>query len=363
MAWQDTLAGVMAGIAGDPSFGFRMQQQRLKMQMEMQKLQQDMEEAQQRKEQLKQQQEANDLLIQQRKFDLKWGLTPVSREVEAPETQELMGGEATETTLTPGGTPATKKQWLTKPAGEWEAIGKVQKLFQTAQPPAMTPYQSESLKLKKEEGEENRKLRQQTTEENRQLKEQMHKDNVSLRREMLDLRKFTSTRVPPSVQKDINNKTSQLDQYIQLIDSFKDGYAGAVIGGPTMTEIYSRTGGKKDRVNWWKQWKLLDSKVRHELFGATLTGFEKANWDAVTVSENTDPKIVREAMQTRLGIAKNALNREVEGYSEAGWGVNAPVEKPQSTPSTDKYEVGKIYTDKQGRKAKYMGNGKWQLQK
>ena len=186
----------------------------------------------------------------------------------------------------------------------------------------MTDYQKESLEIRK-----------QTSEENRLLREQMHKDNLAIRQAFLELAKNTKNRLPPSAQKDINTKTSELDRYINLIGSYKDEYGGSIIGGKVMTEIYSRTGGKKDRVNWWKDWLFLDNKVRHELFGATLTPNEQRAWDAVTISENTNPEVAKNAMQTRLEIARNALNREIEGYSSAGWEVNikkketAPVEK------------------------------------
>jgi len=37
--------------------------------------------------------------------------------------------------------------------------------------------------------------------------------------------------------------------------------------------------------------------------------------------------------------------------------------KPAIKPIKEKYEVNKIYTDTEGRKAKYLGDGKWQLVK
>lgn len=193
----------------------------------------------------------------------------------------------------------------------------------------ITEYQRESLDLRKEQGEENRALRKQ-----------MHEENIAIRKDMMELTKNKMNRIPPSAIKDINNKTGTLDKYVQLIDSFKDNYAGSVVLGPTMTEIYSRTGSKKERVNWWKEWLLLDNQVRHDLFGATLTGYEKASWDKVTISENTDPAIARKAMQTRLRIAKEALDREVEGYSEAGYGAQKPKEQPGGKGGTVQFREG-----------------------
>ena len=42
--------------------------------------------------------------------------------------------------------------------------------------------------------------------------------------------------------------------------------------------------------------------------------------------------------------------------------VNDAFRKEMSGGSEDRFEVGKIYTDSDGNKAKYLGNGKWEDQ-
>jgi hypothetical protein len=125
--------------------------------------------------------------------------------------------------------------------------------------------------------------------------------------------------VPANLVKGMSDKTNSLDKYTSLIDEFKSNYAGKVILGPTMTGLHERFGSDKDRVLWWKNLKALDIQMRHEMFGATLTANEQKAWDAVTINENSNPDIIKSALRNRLNIAKNALDREIEGYEETGY--------------------------------------------
>jgi hypothetical protein len=110
-----------------------------------------------------------------------------------------------------------------------------------------------------------------------------------------------------------------------------------------MTGVYSKTPDwatskdTKDRVNWWKKWNELDAEIRHDMFGATLTGYESKNWDSQTVNENADPAIIRQRMADRLSWATGAYKREIEGYEQAGYstGKKGGAEKAP-TPSSPK---------------------------
>ena len=192
----------------------------------------------------------------------------------------------------------------------------------------MTEYQEKSLELREKEAEENR-----------QLRKQMHDDNLAMRQAFLELQRTRISRLPPSAQKDLNDKSKEIKRYADLMDSFKDEYSGKVILGPTGTAIHERLGTAPDRVDWWKNWKMLDYKVRHELFGATLTGYEKKAWDAATISENTSPINARKAMQTRMKIAQDALTRDIEGWSEAGYGTDRPSSSPKPTQPKKKKTI------------------------
>ena len=64
----------------------------------------------------------------------------------------------------------------------------------------------------------------------------------------------------------------------------------------------------------------------NELFGASLTANEQAAWDSVTVSENSNPEVIKKALSVRAKIAKQALEREKASYKAAGYntGQKAP---------------------------------------
>ena len=134
--------------------------------------------------------------------------------------------------------------------------------------------------------------------------------------------------LPAGKVQELSNKAQIISQYESLSKSFDPSYAGAIVGGPAATKIYERTGIKGERVNWWKQFKMMDAKLRNDLFGASLTANEQAAWDSVTVSENSDPETIRTALNTRKKIAQQALSREKEGYKTMGYNVgNAPSSK------------------------------------
>lgn len=186
----------------------------------------------------------------------------------------------------------------------------------------MTPYQTESLDLRRKEIEQ----REHNAQENRRLREDMFKESMELKKMMFDINTDLRQRVPANVSVELSKKLSALDRYSNLLNSFEDQFGGKVVGGTIGTEIYSRLGWDKPRVNWWKDFKLLDSEIRHELFGATLTGYEKQSWDAVSISENSDPKVIKDVLNNRLKLSKNVLKREVETLEKSGYkpGITIP---------------------------------------
>lgn len=170
--------------------------------------------------------------------------------------------------------------------------------------------------------EADRAQRAQDAADRRALSKQFHDESIQLRKDMMDLSKTKMSRIPPAKAQEVGSKIQGIQRYAELGLSFNDKYAGSIVGGPTVTAISERFGKNKDRVNWWKNFKMLDVKLRNDLFGATLTNNEQKSWDSVTVSENSDPSFVKKAMATRAKIAQDALNRELESYSDAGYDVN-----------------------------------------
>lgn len=132
--------------------------------------------------------------------------------------------------------------------------------------------------------------------------------------------------LPAGKVQELGKKEQSIAEYETLLKNFNPSYAGAIVGGPTATKAYERLGVKQDRVDWWKQFKLKDAKIRNELFGASLTANEQAAWDSVTVSENSNPEVIKKALSVRAKIAKQALEREKASYKAAGYntGQKAP---------------------------------------
>lgn len=211
--------------------------------------------------------------------------------------------------------------------------------IQTGEKFEITPYQQESLDLRKESSEQNRELRKEALEQNKIF----HDENLALRTELKDINLSLKKRVPANLVKGLSEKTNSLDKYASLINEFEPNYSGKVIFGPTMTGIHERIGTDKNRVLWWKNLKALDIQMRHEMFGATLTANEQKAWDAVTINENSNPEIIKSALRNRLNIAKNALDREIQGYEEAGYEVGGKRNEPKSTtPGRIKVDPSKI---------------------
>lgn len=162
----------------------------------------------------------------------------------------------------------------------------------------------------------------------RAMQAQFHADNMALRTDLakqaFDLRR----RIPAQQAVEVSKDQNSINRYSQLINSFEKDFGGSKMLGPTATAFYERVGAKKPRVNWWKEFKMLDNQLRHEIFGATLTGYEKQSWEAVTVNENTDPDIAKAQLQKRLNIAQQNLKRKMDAFGQAGYDVSG-IETPQ----------------------------------
>jgi hypothetical protein len=151
----------------------------------------------------------------------------------------------------------------------------------------------------------------------------IHESNQGLRRELADRTMDMRNRIPAGKVKEINDRMSTIQRYEDMVKSFDDKYAGKVILGPTMSGVNERLGRNKPAVGWWKDWRWMDNTARHEIFGASLTGNEKSEWDRTTISENTDPAIVKRELQKRLYYLQSAANRELDSYGEAGYNTQS----------------------------------------
>ena len=158
-------------------------------------------------------------------------------------------------------------------------------------------------------------------EAQRALQAQIAKDNQDLKLLLANMTLGKQNKLPANVVTDVSTKKDAIKQMLTLASTFKDNFGGSVIGGPTATKLYEKGGLNKERVYWWKQFKTLDSKLRNELFGSALTNTEKASWDEITVTENSHPTIIRNAVAHRAKIASDALQRQISDFGDAGYNV------------------------------------------
>jgi hypothetical protein len=157
----------------------------------------------------------------------------------------------------------------------------------------------------------------------------MHASNQDLRRDLAGRATEMRNRLPPNKVDELGEKMNNVNSYQDLVNSFDDKFAGSKMFGPTMTTINERLGREQPRVNFWKNFRMLDNVLRNKIFGASLTINEKKEWDRTTINENSDPAIVRQQLQQRLGIANRAMTRTMDSYEQAGYNLR-DLERPKN---------------------------------
>ena len=175
-------------------------------------------------------------------------------------------------------------------------------------------------------------LLQDEREQRRKYQEQKDREYMDLRREILDLQK-DKTYNQPLRPKQVADLT-EMERIPGMIKTLKATYkpeysSGDVVrwlgAGDLALGAAERFGVSKDAVNWWKTYKqTAELPLRHELFGATLTGNEKTDWTRATINPNTAPNIVKGQLDVMLGIAGNKYNMHLANigksrYDITGW--------------------------------------------
>ncbi len=114
-------------------------------------------------------------------------------------------------------------------------------------------------------------------------------------------------------QGDADKLESQLNAYSYLKDSvgtFDDKFAGNAATGELENWAQGKLGtGTPGQRDWWANFRTADNLIRNELFGASLTGGEKAAYAATTVDPSMKPDVVRKNLARRAEIAKEVLSR------------------------------------------------------
>ncbi|UZK70754.1 transglycosylase SLT domain-containing protein [Sphingomonas sp. S1-29] len=105
--------------------------------------------------------------------------------------------------------------------------------------------------------------------------------------------------------------------------SFKPGFGGNVAGSAEnlIQGVVGDRFGTPGQRDWWANHFSNDNKERHEIFGAALTGTEKAAWEATTISPSMSDEQIMRNLQRRREIVANKLKYQrrflvAQGYSQ-----------------------------------------------
>ena len=104
---------------------------------------------------------------------------------------------------------------------------------------------------------------------------------------------------------------------------------------------------------------LADSLMR--VMGSSQGG----EWAFKVAADILDPSLAPDAFSAIMKSHGIAMERMAKARQEFGQPIQPPIlegEEGEEQQTTEQYETGKIYTDDKGRKAKYLGGGRWQLQ-
>jgi hypothetical protein len=117
----------------------------------------------------------------------------------------------------------------------------------------------------------------------------------------------------------------------RLLDDFKDNFAGGK--GYMMERAGQIPFVDTDSEEWWRNYRKEAELVqRHNLFGATLTGAEGRAWRAADIAPDMKPATIRDNLQRRAQIEKNAFENMVRRLQKGGHNAAEPFGVDMNAP-------------------------------
>jgi tetratricopeptide (TPR) repeat protein len=116
----------------------------------------------------------------------------------------------------------------------------------------------------------------------------------------------------------LNNITSTLSNEHLMIApsaSVADAILLAIERGGDVAQLAKNLTGKDikpETVNWWKSYREYISKVRNQLYGATLTANEQADFERFIVTPATDRQTALQYFENQKRTLRNAVERKVK---------------------------------------------------
>lgn len=127
--------------------------------------------------------------------------------------------------------------------------------------------------------------------------------------------------LPAGTVKDLGELDEKASTMSGLKATFKPEYAG--LGGKVKNVAGTYIPGvSTESAEWWRDYKKQSELAeRHSLFGATLTGSEKGEWNAADINPDMKPEIIERNLAKRAALAKKVYDKALQRYGAAGYNV------------------------------------------
>lgn len=134
--------------------------------------------------------------------------------------------------------------------------------------------------------------------------------------------------LPGNIVTQLTEDTEKLNTLTDLAGTFRDDFAGNVVGGG-LESFAGRLGGERvglatqGQAEWWQQYDRYKNVIRNELFGSALTPSEQAAFEAADITPNMDPQVVKSNLARQTGLIERVLQRRAAVWEAQGYNPSA----------------------------------------
>ncbi len=125
--------------------------------------------------------------------------------------------------------------------------------------------------------------------------------------------------LPVKLANDLGEQAQIADTTERVKNTFKPEFANKTITGEGSNVAKRVFGDESGQAQWWQDYALHETTVRHKLFGASLTPGEQGQWLKLTVTPRMDSAEVEKNLARRAEIEGLALNRMMNMAVAAGY--------------------------------------------
>lgn len=125
--------------------------------------------------------------------------------------------------------------------------------------------------------------------------------------------------LPTKLATDLGEQAQLSDNTNRFQKSFKKDFANHTVVGEMDNAGKRLFGDDSGQAQWWQDYALHESTVRHSLFGASLTPGEQAQWTKLTVTPRMDSTQVKLNLDRRAQIENRSLSRMMNSASKGGY--------------------------------------------